>query len=54
MECIVGERSYYVIHFVQLVCSLSVAYVYPLGQVLPMGEILNKSFIFLCDSPLNI
>lgn len=39
---------------VQLVCSLSVAYVYPLGQVLPMGEILNKSFIFLCDSPLNI
>lgn len=54
VECIVGERSYYVIHFVQLVCSLQVAYVYALGQILPMGEILNTSFLFLCDSPLNI
>ena len=52
MERIVGERSYYVIHFVPLVCSLSAAYVYPLGQVLPMGEILNKSFIFLCVTAL--
>ena len=42
------------IHFVQLSCSLLIAYIHPLGQVLPLGEILNKSFIFVCDSSLNI
>lgn len=55
MERIIWRKKQlrYVIHFVQLSNGLLIACIYPLGQVLPFAEILNKSFI-LCVTPFWI